>query len=51
MIQDLIKREKLKFPEKSMGVDKDPFPTVQDVSINMNSVAVKALIAGREKAH
>ena len=50
-IQDLIKRGKLKFPEKPMGVDEDPFPAVQEVSINMNLVAVEAFIEGSKKEH
>ena len=34
-----------------MGVDEDLFPAVQEVSINVNSAAVKALVEGREKVH
>ena len=50
-VQDLIKRGKLRFPEKPIVVDEDPFSAVQEVSINMNTAAVEALIEGRRKAH
>ena len=49
-IQDLIRKGKLKFPEKQMGIDEDPFPAVQEVSINMNEVSIEALIEERKKA-
>ena len=34
-----------------MGVDEDPFSTVQEVSINMNSIAVEAIIEERDKVY
>ena len=34
-----------------MKVDEDPFLPVQEVSINMNSVVIEALIEEREKVH
>ena len=49
-ILDLIKRGKLKFPERKMGIDEDPFPAVQEVSINMHDMPIEVLIRERERA-
>ena len=34
-----------------MGVNEDPFPAVQEVSINMNSITVETIIKERERVH
>ena len=49
-IQDLIKKGKLKFPERQMGIDEDPFPALQEVSINTHDISIEALIRERERA-